>query len=166
MKTYTQFWDQLQHAYPVSKGKFRLPIATKFLELDAEKLANFEANLITLTQSLLDSAVTQPNYRETISKNEPQILPLLQGNFTGILRYDVLLDQNGDFKVIEINADYPDGLVLHDYTYSTLFGADDHKNTQLYLQLFDPEQTIFVLYPKDARFVDAYYQEYETLKKN
>jgi hypothetical protein len=150
MKTYQQFRDQLQDAYPISKGKFRLPIATSFLEIETEKLNTFKDTILSLTQSLLDTAVTLPSYRATIAKNEPQLLPLLSGDFTGILRYDVLLDQNGEFKIIEINADYPDGLILHDYTYSTLLGADEHKNTQLYLQLFSPEQTIFILYPKGA----------------
>jgi hypothetical protein len=166
MKTYEQFRELLKEAYPISKGKFRLPIATTLIEKDSTELQTFTTEILQLTQNILDKYANHPQQQKTTQQHEPQILPFLKKDFTGIFRYDILVNQNKEYKIIEINSDYPDGLILHDYTYSTLLGEKDHKNTQLYLQLFDKQQTIFILYPSDAEFLDAYYQEYETLKKN
>jgi hypothetical protein len=38
MKNYKQFRDELQHAYPVSKWKIKLPIATKLIDFPDLKL--------------------------------------------------------------------------------------------------------------------------------
>lgn len=38
VKNYKQFRDELQHAYPVSKWKIKLPIATKLIDLPDLKL--------------------------------------------------------------------------------------------------------------------------------
>lgn len=64
---------------------------------------------------------------------------------------------------MEINADYPDGLLMHDATYSLLSGSSTTKNLDLYLQLFDKTDTILILYPAESTFVDAYYTEYNLL---
>jgi hypothetical protein len=57
------------------------------------------------------------------------------------------VDASGTPKILEINADYPDGLLMHDATYSLLSGAPTTKNLDGYLQLFEHSDTIFILYP-------------------
>lgn len=67
-----------------------------------------------------------------------------------------------------MNADYPDGLLLHDRTYGTLQGKPSSLHRQLLLELLPPveaKKVIFVLYPEGAGFVDAYFQEYFTLQQ-
>ncbi|HMS91765.1 MAG TPA: hypothetical protein PKC87_06075, partial [Candidatus Absconditabacterales bacterium] len=101
-----------------------------------------------------------------IEKNgELGLKKLLSNTFTGVVRLDCVLDQSGNTKILEINADYPDGLLMHDFTYSVISGFPTIKNLAMYQQLFDKNHTIFVLYKKGTFFVDAYYTEYYLLQQ-
>lgn len=90
----------------------------------------------------------------------------MSGEFTGIVRVDCVLNQEKVLKILEINADYPDGLILHDFTYSALLGEGKKSlHRDQFLQLFDPKKRILIMYKEGSFFKDAYYQEFLTLKE-
>lgn len=76
------------------------------------------------------------------------------------------MNARGELKIIEINADYPDGLILHDSTVSVIWQEKSTLHADNFLQFFEKEKHIFIAYPENAFFRDAYYREYELLKEN
>lgn len=166
MKTYQQFWDQLQDAYPVSKWKFRLPIATDLLYLGDGYFEKFEKNIVSLTRQTLDYFIDNQSvlYDLIDQNNESFLSSYIDGEFTGIIRWDCVVTEDGDIKVLELNADYPDWLLLHDTTYSNTIDNWEHLHRDLYLKLFDDKDDILILYPEGSVFLDAYHTEYLVLK--
>lgn len=96
---------------------------------------------------------------------EQYLSSLLSHDFTWVLRLDCVLDQLGTPKILEINADYPDGLLMHDATYSVLSWTLTTKNRDMYAKLFSSSDVIFVLYKKWSVFLDAYHTEYLVLQQ-
>lgn len=167
MYTYDEFWDQMKWAYPISKWELKLPISTDIItidSLDTEKILMESKNII---QELCDKFSASPDMKTSfIEKNwELWLTKLLSNVFTWIVRLDCVLDQQGNTKILEINADYPDWLLMHDFTYSVLSWLSTTKNLDMYTQLFDKKHSIFVLYKKWTFFLDAYYTEYNLLQK-
>ena len=83
--------------------------------------------------------------------------------FTGIVRFDTMFNQNWELKLVEVNTKWPDGLLMHDNTYSALLDRDNHRNLDLFLQLFDQNDYIFIMY-ENAGFIDSHFLEYEKVK--
>lgn len=166
IKTYDQFWDRLQHAYPISKGKFRLPISTHLLDMEEGFYEEFEKNIIFLTQQAIQVFSDKKTSSQIMEQNkESFLIPYIDETFTGIIRRDCVITEKNEVKVLELNADYPDGLLLHDATYNVLTDDTDLYHTDLYLKLFEDKDDILVLYPKESGFVDAYHTEYLALKQ-
>lgn len=167
MYTYDEFWELMKWAYPISKWALKLPISANIIEiasLDTNKLLMESKKII---QDLCDKISSSPDIKTSfIEKNwELWLKKLLSNTFTWVVRLDCVLDQSGNTKILEINADYPDWLLMHDVTYSVLSGFPTIKNLAMYQQLFDKKHSIFVLYKKWTFFVDAYYTEYHLLQQ-
>lgn len=164
---YIQFWEKLSNFYPVSHGELRLAIANKHLEIDTIDMDAFIQEMHLVLEDLMRK-MTSPEKTKVIciENNHANLVPLLSNNFTGIIRLDCMYSTKWELKVIEINADYPDWLLMHDNTYNVIENSNEdiYPNKTLFLELFpDSEKTIFVAYPKDAFFKDAYFTEYNTL---
>lgn len=162
---YNNFWEQLSLAYPVSHGELRLPIATKFLDKDF----SFQIQISDF-QEILDQifAIIRSESIECIftENNDDKLISFISGDFTGIVRFDCMVNSRGELRVIEINSDYPDGLILHDWTVSALEQKTSILHAESFLKFFDKTKNIFIAYPDEAFFRDAYYREYELLKDN
>jgi hypothetical protein len=57
-----------------------------------------------------------------------------------------MFDKNGVLKLVEMNTKWPDGLLMHDNTYSLLNDAPSDRNLELFLKLFDHNKSLFILY--------------------
>ncbi len=163
--SYDAFWEELSWAYPISKGELRLPIATHCLEVSGFDIDVYRPQFEAIIEELISSV--ESIGRDTIATKNAQaeIIPFLSWNYTGVVRFDCMIDTRWALKIIEINADYPDGLLLHDYTYGLLTGDTAYRgNHRAYEQFFRKDETTFIAIPKDAFFLDAYYGEYFFLK--
>lgn len=164
--SYADFWESLLPAYPISKGSMRLPIVTTLLNLPQFDYLKIQKELKSILQDLLDTAGTKDGaISRALSAGEEHIIPLIDSEYTGVIRFDCIWDrQTNDIKILEINCDYPDGLVLHDATYSALCDTNCALHQNLLQELFEPEESIHILHSEKAYFLDGYYTEYNLLK--
>jgi hypothetical protein len=160
VKTYEQFWRELAPAYPVSKGEMRVPIVTTLQTLPGVDMSQVLQNLQTLLEDMLENpAITSSAVERAVAAGESDLAPLITTDYTGVVRFDCVLDAAGAVKVLELNADYPDGLLLHDATYRTLTNTPCSLHTDAYLQFFAEQTNIHISHPPEAGFLDAYYVE-------
>lgn len=162
MLDYKNFWENLKYAYPISKWDIRIPINYR--------LENLNININNIIQELYSITDELISYKDSIKsfiKNnwEDSIIDLLEWNFNGIIRFDWVVDKKNNFKIVEVNCDYPDWLLLHDYTFSVLSRNTTSRHLDNFIKLFDKNENIFIIYPENESFIDAYYQEYYSLKK-
>ncbi len=164
---YHTFWEKLLPAYTISKGEMRLPIVTSLQSLPNYNQALVEEELLKILQNLLDKEGGESAAKARMAANgENHLLPLIDSDYTGVVRFDCIWDEkNQTVKILEINCDYPDGLLLHDATYSALNNEPCNKHHSLYKQLFTPNESVHILYSKKAVFLDGYFAEFETLKE-
>lgn len=163
---YNQFWEKLAKFYPISHGELRLPIANKHLSIENIDMKTFLNEMHTLIEDLIVKMTSELAEKTAIDNNSQNLIPLLTNNFTWIIRLDCMYSTKEELKVIEINADYPDGLLMHDNTYNVIGDSLEniYPNKDLFLKLFpNRNKTVFIAYPKDAFFRDAYFTEYNTL---
>lgn len=116
---YNNFWQELSLAYPISHGELRLPIATNFLEKNISNqatTADFQ-NILDQIFDLIKSETIQKIFEKN---SDSRLIPLISNEFTGIIRFDCMINSHGELKIIELNADYPDGLILHDSSVSVI----------------------------------------------
>lgn len=167
-KDYDTFWSELSHAYPKSKGELRLPIATSLQTIDEIDLGKTLTELKELLQIFLDKFANPETARiNAVQADEEWITPCINEDFTGIVRFDCVLNQDNEVKILELNTDYPDGLLMHDRTYSITSDKTCTLHEDLYLKYFkDKSHKIHIAYPEDAFFLDAYYLEKEVLERN
>lgn len=164
MLSYTDFWAKLSEAYPLTKGELRLPINSELTELTGYNVELLLNDLKKIIEELINS-VRSRDYKELAQKHgDEDIIPLFEHDFSGIIRMDCVVNTEGKIKILEVNADYPDGLLMHDHTYSLLLGEKTRRHVGALEKLLNSENTIFVLYPEEAFFKDAYYAEYQTLR--
>jgi len=90
-------------------------------------------------------------------------VPYIDDTYTGIVRFDCVV-ADGKIKILELNADYPDGLLLHDKTYGLLAGSPCQVHESAFLSYFPPKTMIHISHAKEAYFLDAYYTEAATLE--
>jgi hypothetical protein len=161
--SYDHFWEKLSLHYPVSHGELRLPIATQLVDLSFD-IPSFLTELESILQDMLEKGNLEQSKIRASQNGDSHFIPLLSEEFTGVVRFDCMLNQDGNPRVIEINADYPDGLLMHDHTYSLLSGEQIRTHHNEYLSLFDKSDAIFILIPENSFFRDAYLTEYNLLK--
>lgn len=165
--SYQKFWEKLSPAYPISRGEFRLPIATSLFDLPNKRADDLSKNLVEILDLLLKQHGTKKSAAaRAYEAGEGRIIPLITDEFTGVVRFDCIIDSTTDeFKILEINCDYPDGLILHDKTYSALQNEDLSLHENLLTELFDKDKAIAILHSKKATFIDGYHAEKIALEK-
>jgi hypothetical protein len=165
-KAYRDFWESLLPAYPISKGSLRLPIATTLLKIPDFNYTEFKKNLLEILESLLEKEGTQKKAcLRAQAAGDHKLVPLIDEEYTGIVRFDCLWNPNTkSVSILEINCDYPDGLLLHDKTVSSLSGETCTRHQNLYNELFDTNEVVDILYSPEAHFIDGYQAEADHLK--
>ncbi len=160
MKTYNQFWEELKSAYPITHWELKLPIATNLedFKIDFDKVVK---NLDNIMQQIF----AKKDKAREISKTAfaPWFTDLFTWEFTWIVRFDTMFNQNWELKLVEVNTKWPDWLLMHDNTYSVLLDKTNNRNLDLFLQLFDKNDYIFIMY-ENAGFIDSHFLEYEKVK--
>lgn len=165
---YNAFYDRLLPAYPISKGEMRIPIATTIETNNREMVATLTQELGSLLQTLLDTQASKDQaVNRATTMGEHKIVPLITDEYTGVVRFDCVLDQHsGQYKILEINCDYPDGLLLHDYTYAALSEAPQSIHHNLLDELFDDHEVVHVHHSDEAVFLDGYDAERRLFVRN
>ena len=160
MKSYTQFWEELKSAYPITHWELKLPIAVE-LETFSVNFNEVIKNLDDIMQQIFQKY----NQAVKISKTafSQWFTDLFTGEFTWIVRFDTMFDQDGELKLVEVNTKWPDWLLMHDNTYSDLLDDASTRNLDLFLQLFDKQDYIFIMY-ENVWFIDSHFLEYEKIK--
>lgn len=160
MRTYDEFWEILKWAYPISRWDITLPICTKLIHIPDLDIQSFLQNIRDIYLRLV--AVSQD--KQLLWKYCPsQLINMMTWDYTWMIRFDCILDTTWRIKLLELNADYPDWILMHDYTYWVLL--DWKKSTNhfdKYIQFFDKNKTLFILYKKQF-FLDSFYLEYTYL---
>lgn len=166
LKSYETFWNELAPYYPISKGTLRLPIATELITLPNVDIEHLQTELTLILELLLaEHGSKEGGITRATREGEAYIAPLINDDYSGIVRFDTVIDTDGNIKVLELNADYPDGLLMHDKTYSVLSGQSCTVHRDGYMRFFDAEIPVHVAHDMNAFFVDAYHTEYEMLKE-
>jgi len=162
---YRKFWEELSPAYPISKGAFKLPIATNLITIDETLHRELVAELKIILEELLSKHGTKESaIKNATAAGEERIIPLLSNDFTGVVRFDCVIDQNTNTpKILEINCDYPDGLILHDKTFGVLSGSTSTLHQDGLHSLLKESEDITILHSPHASFVDGYHAEKEVL---
>lgn len=160
MKSYNQFREELKSAYPITHWEITLPIAASLetFDIDFDKVIS---NLDNIMQQLF----SKKEKAKEISKSAfaPWFTDLFTWEFTWIIRFDTMFNQNWELKLVEVNTKWPDWLLMHDNTYSTLLDKHNNRNLDLFLQLFNTNDYIFIMY-ENAWFIDSHFLEYEKVK--
>ena len=164
-EAYRQFWDSLLPAYPISQGQFRLPIATSLATFPGLNLELVLDELEEILKTLLREHSSPAGAEHRLQKaGEVALRPLLTDEFTGVVRFDcVWQPAEGGVKILEINCDYPDGLILHDNTVAALTGTAQTTHQTLLTKLFAADELVSVLHHQKASFRDGYYAEHQLL---
>lgn len=165
-RSYDDFWSELSNYYPVSKGTLRLPVVTSPITIEGFNHSQLVKELGVLLQEMLSIYGTKSSAVERArDAQEEYITPLITDNFTGVVRFDCAIDDTtGDVKILEINCDYPDGLLMHDNTYSVLSDSQTTLHKDLLRILTDNAKHIHILHPENAFFLDAYQTEADFFK--
>ncbi len=159
MKTYDEFWDDLKSAYPITHWELKLPIAANLETFDVD-LDCVVGNLDNIMQQLF----AKSEEAKEVSKTSfaPWFTDLFSWEFTGVVRFDTMFNQNWELKLVEVNTKRPDWLLMHDCTYSDLLDGQNTRNLDLFLQLFDKNDYIYIMY-ENAWFIDSHFLEYEKI---
>tara|TARA_B100001989_G_C24506441_1_gene447821 strand:- start:140 stop:1237 length:1098 start_codon:yes stop_codon:yes gene_type:complete len=162
---YQNFWNNLKHAYPISNGDIRLPIARDLIEIPDLDHKELQDQLrVVLDQLLQNDEIKATANKRAEDAGDNDLIPLINDDYTGVVRFDCLWNPNTSrVSILEINCDYPDGLLLHDKTYSALADRSTNEHKFNLNKLFGDEETV-VLHSDDAFFLDAYAVESQNLK--
>lgn len=161
MKTYDQFWEELKPAYPLTKWEIKIPIATSLEEFSSIDLQKVTSELDKIMQQIF---LKKTEARSLAEKwYDKWFSDLYEWHYTGIVRFDCMIDANNNLKLVEANTNWPDGLLMHDITYSVLSWTNNTTHLDLFLQFFNKDEYIFILYEK-WWFEDVHFLEYEKIK--
>lgn len=167
-----KFWEHLsEHAYPLSKGEMRIPISLEPYVLSEEKYVELHDQielLISAAKKLAEHYYDDPELAEVFAIDELERTLILQSKdepLIGIVRVDLF---HGNIpKLVEINADFPDGFFMHDVTSSAIKNMITSQelhhasNTDLFAELLKSENVqaddhIFVGYNGNRLFLDEF----------
>ena len=139
------FWDDLsKKAYPVTHGEIRIPISLEpFLikEKDYNQLADNLKLFISAAQKLANQYFSDEEIRKIVVINDQERVLIEESaaeDFIGIIRPDLFWGDSP--KLVELNADFPDGFFMHDVTAEAILQNLDQavispKHDQLFSQL-------------------------------
>lgn len=165
------FWEKLsKEAYPVSHGAFRIPISLEpfvLSEAQHQALSTSVLLLISAARKLVEAYFTDTDLQATLAV-DPSERVLIEASkddpLVGVLRLDIFY--TGNLSVVEINADFPDGLFMHDVTAGAIAGllpkkVSSPQNAGLFTELLNAEGVkkdnhIFIGYDAERIFVDEF----------
>jgi hypothetical protein len=166
------FWVNLsEKAYPISHGNMRIPISLEPLIIKKEEYLALEKNmssLISAAKKLATHYFDDVELRKTVVINPAELKLIVASErepLFGIVRVDLFYSKKP--KIVEINADFPDGFFMHDVTSLEISKLLIGKKVKLFnhAKLFDEllrsynidrTQHIFVGYDKERRFIDEF----------
>lgn len=161
MKSYEQFREELKPAYPLTKWAIRIPIASDIEVFITRGIDQIIKDLDAIMQKIFKK---KTQARELAEKEYgKELVALYEWKYSGIVRFDCMIDAKKELKVIEVNTKWPDWLLMHDMTYSVISGETTTLHLDLFLKFFNKKEYIFILYEKGG-FEDLHFLEYEKLK--
>lgn len=165
------FWKDIsEKAYPLSRGKIRVPISLEPFVISKEKNRKLQKDIalvISAVKKLTEEYFKDENIRKLVNVDplEVELIKNSEKNLlTGVIRVDLLYGKKP--KIIEINADFPDGLFMHDIT-SEHIQKINGKNLKftsnikefisiLKAQKIKDNDCIFIGHNKDRVFLDEF----------
>lgn len=167
------FWEHLsKEAYPITKGELRIPISIEPFVLNKEESTQLENDLTLLLSAA--KKIAQAYYTDSrieeilaIDKDEQDlILSAKEKDFTGIVRVDLFYSDAP--RIVEINADYPDGFFMHDVTARAVadllpnLNIEVKNHTQIFSNLLTElgitkKKHIFIGHDKERIFIDEFH---------
>lgn len=176
-----KFWNFLsKKAYPISKGKIRIPISLEPFVIEKDEYNKLNCNLkffVSACIKLVDKYFENKKLQEIISLNKDEhklIEKFNSDQWIGVIRVDMFYDQSP--KIVEINSDYPDGFFMHDITAKAILtNLTNLKYLSLnHAKLFQKllistnvlkDKNIFIGYDKGRKFIDEFFLTKNKLQK-
>jgi len=167
------FWKILsEKAYPITHGEIRIPISLEpFIVKEKEYNSLYETLrlFISAAKKIASRYFFDEEIRKIVVVNEQErslIEESAEEDFAGIIRPDLFWAKSP--RLVELNADFPDGFFMHDVTAAAMLGNLSGKELisanhgQLFSLLLeeqgvDKNSHIFIGYNKDRFFVDEFY---------
>lgn len=167
-----KFWQALsKKAYPLSNGKLRIPISLEPFLISKKEYGGIENNLklfISAAKKLAEQYFNDNELQKIISLNSGErdlIKKSKNENFVGIIRVDLFYGKTP--KIVEINADFPDGFFMHDITVKEILETTGIKisklpdHAKIFSRLLESEglnkkSHIFIGYNKERAFIDEF----------
>lgn len=173
------FWKELsEKAYPLSKGEMRISISLEpfVISKDKNKVLHKDITLVLsavkkltaeyFKNDILRKLISVDSLEEELIRNSEN-MPIM-----GVVRVDLFYGKHP--KIIEINADFPDGLFMHDVSSQSIqkINGTDLKfdsNIRQFLELLKAHKvkltdSIFIGHNKGRIFLDEF--ELTRLKLN
>ena len=162
------FKDYINAVYPVTKGKYRIPLSITEFPIEKEKFEEIKEKLSIIFEKIkeivfyfLDKNLKGYLIDDFRKELYLRIYENYNFKFKGVVRFDLI-----NFKLIEINADAVEGVIQLDitagwFTKNLDFKGKPQYNTPLFKELFDGKAII--IYPEGYKFVDEYYLEAKEL---
>jgi hypothetical protein len=167
------FWEILsKKAYPVTHGDIRIPISMEPFVIKEKEYGDFYKNLelfISAAKKIANRYFFDEEIRKIVLINEQEKLLIEESkdeDFVGIIRPDLFWADSP--KLVELNADFPDGFFMHDVTADAMLLNLDKNNfysishSKLFSRLLEEcgavkDSHIFIGYNKNRFFVDEFY---------
>ena len=165
------FWVSLsEQAYPLTKGAMRVPISLEPFLISKQKNTELRVGLclvISAVKKLTEEYFHNEELRKLVAV-DPLESVLIQNSqdmpFLGVIRIDLFYGESP--KVVEINADFPDGLFMHDVTASHIQNINKERfsfmpNIEQFVRLLTSsgvkkDDAIFIAYNKNRTFLDEF----------
>ncbi len=165
------FWKHLsEHAYPISRGTMRIPISLEPFGLTAGQHADTSAMLLLLinaAQKIAQNYFIDSALQEVLAIDEAErelIVASKDQPFVGVIRAYLLYGSGP--RALELNADFPDGIFMHDVTSQAIadsspLALSSASNAALFDELLrlegvSSEDHIFIAYNAGREFVDEF----------
>lgn len=176
-----KFWEKLSNnAYPVTHGEIRIPISIEPFIIKKKDYQEFFKNIklfISAAKKLADKYFVDEEIRQVVVINDQEkelIKESAKEDFIGIIRPDLFWSAVP--KLVELNADFPDGFFMHDVTAEAMLENLDNKkyiltdHAKLFSELLEEQGLnkdghIFIGYNKDRSFIDEFYLSKIKLEK-
>jgi len=160
--------EYLNEVYPITKGVFKIPLSITEVSIEKNKLKELQEKLSVIFNAIKNIAFYFLDKRlegYLIDNFRRELYLRIHENYNwklgGIIRWDML-----NFKVIELNADYIEGIIQIDITSKWIskifnFKGDVQYTKPIFKDLFDKKALI--VYSKEYKFIDEFYLEAKVL---
>jgi len=168
-----EFWTVLsEKAYPVTHGEIRIPISIEPFIVGEKEYNELHKDLelfISAAKKIANQYFFDEEIKKIIVINDQERILIeesINEDFVGIIRPDLFWDDVP--KIVELNADFPDGFFMHDVTANAMLNSltgkklflidhDELFSELLIEQGMNKNSHIFVGYNKNRFFVDEFH---------